>query len=409
MASPKTPANPITAAFVTRWFRYKQDPSNPMWIPVARWALRSVLTSPDGLNAPLPKGLVTADIAALVDAVVKAAIEKKSSPADLDAMLKAKFDKFLADEPIIRVDNLLRNTAACDMPINCRMVLSRLAGHASKANQHECWVSRATLAGECGLSEPTLDRAIADLADHGWIRKTHHFSSNGESAAQTSSRYQIRGECGKWWDPSERLKKNRKPPVRQANTVPTMRATMDTEDPAVPAAAADVADDFHEASFAEDAAPEKTEAAPSSGEKITRNMDELGASIGAMRAARDAEAATPPTPPSSKKPVQEDTAAAIASFNAALAASAPPTVNLPPADPWKPSVQALAHAASKGIDVDALVASFTLAQGHRFSDPSERHRLDDSFYQATMMQSVALASEARRNRRAAEASAEASF
>ena len=379
MASPKTPANPITAAFVTRWFRYKQDPSNPMWTPVARWALRSVLTSPDGLNAPLPKGLVTADIAALVDAVVKAAIEKKSSPADLDAMLKAKFDKFLADEPIIRVDNLLRNTAACDMPVNCRMVLSRLAGHASKANQHECWVSRATLAGECGLSEPTLDRAIADLAEYGWIKKTHHFSSNGESAAQTSSRYQIRGECGKWWDPSERLKKNRKPPVRQGNTIPTMRATMDTEDPAVPAAAADVADDFHEASFAEDAAPEKT------------------------------EAAAPPTPPSSKKPVQGDTAAEIASFKAALAASAPPTVKIPPADPWKPSAQALALAASKGIDVDALVASFALSQGHRFSDPSQRHSLDDAFYQSTMLQSVALASAATRARRAATTSAEASF
>lgn len=408
MASPKTPANPITAALVTRWFRYKQDPSNPMWIPVARWALRSVLTSPDGLNAPLPKGLATADISALVDAVVKAAIEKKSSATDLDALLKAKFDKFLADEPIIRVDNLLRNTAACDMPINCRMVLSRLAGHASKANQHECWVSRATLAGECGLSEPTLDRAIADLAEYGWIKKTHRFSSNVDSAAQTSSRYQIRGECGKWWAPADRLKKNRKPPVRQANTVPTMRATMDTDAPALPAAAADVADDFREASFADAAEPEKTEAAPSSGGKLIRSMDELTAAFGVMRSPGSAGAETP-TPPSSKKSVQGDTPAAIAAFNAALAASAPPTVKLPPADPWKPSAQALAHATSKGIDVDALVASFTLAQGHRFGDPSQVHRLNDAFYQATMLQSVALASEAKRSRRTMEASAEASL
>jgi len=378
MASPKTPANPITAALVTRRFRYKQDPSNEMWIPLARWALRSVLTSPDGLNTPLPKGLATADISALVDAVVKAAIEKKSSATDLDALLKAKFDKFLADEPIISVDNLLRNTAACDMPINCRMVLSRLAGHASKANQHSCWVSRATLAGECGLSEPTLDRAIADLAEYGWIKKTHRFSSNVDSAAQTSSLYQIRVECGKWWAPADRLKKNRKPPVRQANTVPTMRATMDTDAPALPAAAADVADDFREASFADAAEPEKTEAET-------------------------------PAPPSSKKSVQGDTPAAIAAFKAALAASAPPTVKLSPADPWKPSAQALAHATSKGIDVDALVASFTLAQGHRFGDPSQVHRLNDAFYQATMLQSVALASEAKRSRRTMEASAEASF
>lgn len=395
MASPKTPAKSITAASVTRWFRHQQKDASPLWATFARWALRSVLTSPEkagGLNTPVPKGLATADINALVCAVVKAAIEKKCNPDELDELLKAKFNKLVGDEPIICVDNVLRWTVASDMPINCRVVLRTLAGHAkavcgdddyvphgfTKSDMASaCWVSRATLAGECGLSEPTLDRAIADLADHGWIRKTHRFIPTGEGAAQTSSVYRVCAWGGRWWDPSERLKKHRKPPVRE-NNGPAMPGPGDTDD-AVPAAAADVADDFHEASFAEDAAPEKT------------------------------EAAAPPTPPSSKKPVQGDTAAAIASFNAALAASAPPTVNLPPADPWKPSVQALALAASKGIDVDALVAEFTESQGYRFADPSQRHRLDDAFFGATIAADAALVRSAKRARRVAEASAEASF
>lgn len=318
------------------------------------------------------------------------------------------------DIPIIKVDNLLKYVSPDAMPESARNALRTISGFAN-ADTDETFPCRRMLARAAGVADlDRWDRIVAELEKHGWISKIPQFRIPGRGyvavkpcpkgtvippgnvqrfvtwdgkllplgSEQTTNIYTVHPERGEWWTEADAAEKKRANEAKRAKRAAKV----------VPVAAV-------EAPAAADAAPAP---APAPAVTVPEPKD--------APVEKPAPAPAPaPATPSSKKYVQEDTAAARAAFNAALNAATPVAPASTSATPWAPSTAARNLAASKGIDVDALVASFALSQGHRFSDPSQRHRLDDSFYQATMMQSVALASEARRNRRAAEASAEASF
>lgn len=58
---------------------------------------------------------------------------------------------------------------------------------------HECWPSRATIAGELHVSEDTVDRWVDQLVDSGWLTVTHTVRPDGGKGA---NRYKLRISAG---------------------------------------------------------------------------------------------------------------------------------------------------------------------------------------------------------------------
>lgn len=140
-------------------------------------------------------------------------------------VLMAKLDHYLKSIPLIRVDNLLRNTAAKDMPEGCRSALMILAGFAN-AEDSACYPSRPTLAARAGMIDlARWDVTVTDLINHGWVSSHARFKlgdvactaisyrdeqgvrryrqPDGEAvpvgAHQESNLYLVHPETGSWW------------------------------------------------------------------------------------------------------------------------------------------------------------------------------------------------------------------
>lgn len=190
---------------------FRASPGAPLWATLARIAFRAALRA---MKTPMPdpKAIGTANVEALCDAVLAAAVASKTSATELEEILGDERAHFAQSIACIRVDMALRGTVASDMPAEHRLVLRTLAGHAEK---YQCWPSKETVAGECGLCVRTVDRAISALIFLGWLRSKPRFAPDGKT--QLANTYTISVECGRWWGPetlaelADRKKKKREP------------------------------------------------------------------------------------------------------------------------------------------------------------------------------------------------------
>lgn len=101
------------------------------------------------------------------------------------------------------VDRRLRGTEAWMMPVEERIVLRTLAGHADEAGR--CFPSIPTLAGECGLSEERTRKALRALEGKGWcyVSNANRFKADG---GRTSDERTLTPGNGQWWTKDERSK-----------------------------------------------------------------------------------------------------------------------------------------------------------------------------------------------------------
>ena len=75
---------------------------------------------------------------------------------------------------------------AADLPHRARTVYMYLKDRAN--SDGVCWPGIKTIAGELGLSQSTVRRAIKNLEKGGWIIKTPRHRDNGSS---TSNFYKV--------------------------------------------------------------------------------------------------------------------------------------------------------------------------------------------------------------------------
>ena len=68
---------------------------------------------------------------------------------------------------------------------------------AEAANRdQQAWPSKATIADRTGLSSRTVQRAIAELRDSGWIRVSERHRENGSTTSNTYFVRRVRGDMG---------------------------------------------------------------------------------------------------------------------------------------------------------------------------------------------------------------------
>ena len=68
-----------------------------------------------------------------------------------------------------------------DVPIRAKAVYMYMKDRANATG--ECWPGINTIARELTLSRSTVKRAIADLTEHGYLKKEPRFRENGSSSS----------------------------------------------------------------------------------------------------------------------------------------------------------------------------------------------------------------------------------
>lgn len=190
--APTSPSSSDVDAFLRRF----QDGATAM----ARYGVRTMLAA---LRVPLPR-MPAHDLRGLAEHLLTV-----GAGIDVDDLARpavhALMD-FWKLHPLIALDRLLRGTLPGDMAADVRSCLRAIAGHVD-ADKHQMWADRETLAGETGVTLARLDRILALLQRHGWLKVEARRRPGG---GRTSNLITLTFRSGTW--PTVQKRQHTPPP-----------------------------------------------------------------------------------------------------------------------------------------------------------------------------------------------------